>query len=524
MTPVALDTLARRGIVLKSHEAVAIVQQLIYSDAQVVLVPPFGPPTLESVAIYADGRVVSRTSAVTPAVSEIGLLLEEMLPRGRGLLPGGLRYAIARALLEVDAPPFDSIAELSASLIRFETGDRRQVVRALYARATGTAPRLVVAPPPIAAPQAVVAAPPIAAPQLVLAPPPISAPPITAPIEVPPLPGRPPHRTNRATAAAAALLAVAASFAIGWFANWTPPAIDAPVSESSTTPSRSSPDLAVDADNSTALPAATREPAVTRVALSRDGDMFSPSFSSDGRTVFFHTGGSNAPRSALMRQTGREDDVQVTPILDDGARNYHAQPSPDGSQIAFDSDRDGERAVYVAAADGTNARRVSGPGHASVPTWSPDQRRLAFVRAEPANRKVWNLWMLAISSGEMWRLTDFKYGQTWGASWLPDSRSICFSHEDRLILLSVEDGRFRVFPTPVRGRIVRTPAVAPDGTRVIFQVFRDGAWMLDLRTGETHRVLDDPTAEEFDWSPDGRRIAYHSRRAGRWAIHTLQPG
>jgi len=32
------------------------------------------------------------------------------------------------------------------------------------------------------------------------------------------------------------------------------------------------------------------------------------------------------------------------------------------------------------------------------------------------------------------------------------------------------------------------------------------------------RVLDDATAEEFSWAPDGRRVAFHSRRSGEWGL------
>ena len=44
--------------------------------------------------------------------------------------------------------------------------------------------------------------------------------------------------------------------------------------------------------------------------------------------------------------------LRITRVVDDNARNFHARPSPDGMLVAFDSDRDGERAVYVADADG----------------------------------------------------------------------------------------------------------------------------------------------------------------------------
>lgn len=276
-------------------------------------------------------------------------------------------------------------------------------------------------------------------------------------------------------------------------------------------------DRAAAVETAPVAPPQPRPSAPDRADLPADA-AFSPAFASAGSAMFYHADAGD--RSAIMRaETDTSGAIlRVTSIVDDEARNFHARPSPDGAMIAFDSDREGERAVYVADANGRNVRRISGQGFAAVPSWSPDGRTLAFVRAEPKRPRVWNLWMADLETGETRRLTSHRYGQPWGAAWFPDGRRIAYSHEERLIIRSLEDGQEQVHPSPKKGHLVRTPAVSPDGGRIMFQVHRDGAWLLDVSDGSMRKVLADPTAEEFTWSPDGRRVAYHSRKAGGWGV------
>lgn len=210
--------------------------------------------------------------------------------------------------------------------------------------------------------------------------------------------------------------------------------------------------------------------------------------------------------------------LRITRVADDGARNYHARVSPDGTRIAFDSDRDEPRGVYVADADGAHVRRVSGTGFAAWPSWSPDGTALLFARAEPHDAAVWNLFRLDLETGETTRVTSHESGQPWGGAWFPDGRRIAYARDASLIVLDTRTGRAREFPSPVRGRALHWPAVSPDGRHIMVHVLDDGGWLVNPATGSMRRAIDDPTAQAFSWAPEGRRVAYHSGRAGEWKV------
>jgi Tol biopolymer transport system component len=487
---VALTYLLSRGVHLSVSEALAIALSAAAGP---------GDAAIGNIELGSDGsvRCVARTGVTT--IASLAALLNELLPAGG--VPGALRYAIARAAGTVVAPPFASIEEFCRALARFAPADRAETIRHLLSRAAAPAckPRPIVAEP---------------AADVVLQ---------RAEAAVMPRRGR---RSRRFAAIAAALLlsalgGYAAERAWGGRFVTRMPALDGGVLPAVP------PDPAVDRAVPDVRQVATIGRAGGREAEELLPHGFSPAFSANGGAVFFQTGGPRDRSSAIAVAAATESTdsgLRIATVIDNGARNYHAQPSPDGRWIAFDSDRDGVRGVYVAARDGSNVRRVSGGGYAALPTWSPDGARLAFVRAEVSHPSVWNLWIQPLTGGTARRITDFREGQTWNASWFPDGRRIAYSHEDALTIEDLETGETRRFASPIRGRLVRTPAVSPDGSRIVFQVFRDGVWMLDVRTGRMLCILSDATAEEFAWAPDGRRIAFHSRRNGEWGVFVLSRG
>ena len=578
MLTIALSHLLGRGERLATHEAVALAREL--------LAHPCGIPTPENIQLGSDGSASCISTDGMPSVASVADLLLTLLPAGTPNVPAPLRYAIARGLQAVEAPPFASLGEFSSLLERFEKGASRDVLRGVLQRGARPsrpiAAPLVVAPTPVT-PPAAGPSPVSPRPTVVPSPPTLVVrKPATSPSE-PPQPiaaapplfrsfgadgeaGSPVHSWRRwAMAAAAALVA---SFAVGFAVGdritdrraATKPSGSARVSPGVSAAAPGSNDSAANPaevelrDEIVRVP---RTPAVAReigpplaapkadapanapsgpvehigeqvraiqAVRATNANAFSPAFASDGTAIFFHTGRERDGRSAIEVATAGSQtggDLGIMTIVDDGSHNYHAQPSPDGRFVAFDSDRDGERGIYVANRDGSQVRRVSGAGYAAVPTWSRNNEWLAYIRAEADKPSVWNLWVQPAAGGRARRVTNYRFGQTWAASWFPDDRRIAYSHEDTLMVMDLQTGEVTRYRTPVKGQLVRTPAVSPDGTKIIFQVFRHGAWLLDLADGSMQRMLTDPTAEEFAWAPDGRRVAFHSRRDGQWGIYVL---
>jgi hypothetical protein len=562
---VSLADLLSTPIVPTARDAVALIVQLAQS-------PQMGRPIRarldeSHVWLHADGTV-TLSPGLLPPLPEVAVLLGNLLGRVETAsgMPRGLVSIVERAGLQKADFTIPSLSAFAAALAEFQPPDPAAAVRKLVAKldevpivAAGDSEVIPEPPPPLPRPlPAPVPDPlpdplpdPVPDPLPVLLPAtPRPAVAVTPEIRPEIRPETTPEITGRSwrpstwqvtSAIAATLMAALIGGAIGrWHhgglvgqdvppatssasTGEAPPAprpIPAPEPELEVPPPSPAAETVPPIESAPARPVALR-PArlVDRRTVQADA-VFSPSFAADGAAVYFHA--EEGSESALKRaEPDDRGELRVATIVDDGARNYHVRLSPDGTQVAFDSDRDGERGVYVADATGRDVRKVSGDGYAAVPTWAPDGKRLAFLRAEPQRPKVWNLWLLDRGTGRQTRITSFRSGQVWGGAWFGDGRRIAYSHEDRLIIHDLASSQTREFASPLKGRLVRTPAVSPDGRWIMFQVFRDGAWLLDVERGVMQRVLQDPSAEEFAWSPDGRRVAYHSQRSGGWNLWTM---
>ena len=122
-----------------------------------------------------------------------------------------------------------------------------------------------------------------------------------------------------------------------------------------------------------------------------------------------------------------ENGSGVLRLTDNQARDVYPRFSPDASQIAFSSNREGNYDVYVIAASGGKPRQLTfHSADDNVVGWSPDGKRIMFTstRGNGAFPTISTLWEIAVDGGiERPVATDWGAG----ASYSADGMSLAFT-------------------------------------------------------------------------------------------------
>jgi len=245
----------------------------------------------------------------------------------------------------------------------------------------------------------------------------------------------------------------------------------------------------------------------------------SPKLSPDGETLLFVSSASGNPDIYVQRVDGRN---AINLTKDSPAIDGQPAFSPDGSQIAFRSEREGG-GIFLMGATGESARRLTNFGF--DPAWSPDGRKIAVATEavfDPLSRDaVSALWLVDATSGEKRLLTE---GDAVQPSWSPNGRRIAYwglpgaTGQRDIWSVAAEGG------TPVRvtedDAVDWNPFWSSDGKSLYFASDRTGTMGLfrapiDEKTGKLlgeAEAIVTPSRWSgfFSASRDGRQIAYVS--------------
>ncbi|HSF24415.1 MAG TPA: S41 family peptidase, partial [Blastocatellia bacterium] len=128
-----------------------------------------------------------------------------------------------------------------------------------------------------------------------------------------------------------------------------------------------------------------------------------------------------------------------------GAHDKWPRWSPDGSRVAFISDKSGEEEVWVIAQDGsTPAEQLTSGGKAFryAPEWAPDGKRIAF------GDKDGKIHILTLADKKLTEIADTKRGQIRDYAWSPRSNHLAFTMANdngfgSIYIWSAGDGQLR---------------------------------------------------------------------------------
>lgn len=122
--------------------------------------------------------------------------------------------------------------------------------------------------------------------------------------------------------------------------------------------------------------------------------------------------------------------------------------SPDGKRIAFASTRTGVWEIWIADANGENARQLThlGPAYTRNPAWSADGQWVAFETRGKAHTQI---MVIPLSGGDAVPVTAGEFSNI-DAAWSPDRRWLYFA--------SNRTGRYEVYRVPAPRNGVAIPA------------------------------------------------------------------
>lgn len=218
---------------------------------------------------------------------------------------------------------------------------------------------------------------------------------------------------------------------------------------------------------------------------------------------------------------------------------FNAVWSPDGQRLAFVGAEGRTIDIYIAQADGSEARNLTqnGRGYKNL-MWSPDSR---WIAAESL-RGSEDIYLIDSLNGLVINLTDDP-DKDIRPAWSPDGRELAFlsSRANRgtagtrfdLYTLALDCVEQLNCPQSARRLTVNHPADsmwlakwASDNRRLLFgSTSAEGGsdiLLVDNQTAEAQNVTGDADPDSSpEWSPDGRHFVFESRRGKNWTIYLM---
>lgn len=229
--------------------------------------------------------------------------------------------------------------------------------------------------------------------------------------------------------------------------------------------------------------------------------------------------------------------VEPTPTVTPTPALFVAQTLPAITYMGREPDQSWR--IYVMEANGNSVKALSPEGlDDTAPTWSPDGRKIAFVSQRDGNREIYvmDAWCDNPEgcSQDAANITRHP-ADDWTPAWSLDGTQLAFS--------SLREGSWEIFvldtacldlPDTCRdslqqvtadGNLNISPVWSPDGSRFAFNSKASGNWDIYTMNTDGSAIQQITTAPGNDlspaWSPDGTKIAYEANQEGNVEIYVI---
>jgi dipeptidyl aminopeptidase/acylaminoacyl peptidase len=230
-----------------------------------------------------------------------------------------------------------------------------------------------------------------------------------------------------------------------------------------------------------------------------------------------------AERPLDLDDLARLRDVSHVQISPDGARVAYAVRAPDLEKDRNDTD------IWMTSWDGSQTSRLTTSRDSETsPRWSPDGRYLAFLSSRGEDDEEDQLWLLPLGGGEAEKVTKLPGGVE-DYDWAPDGKRLVLVAEDPDPEATSEKDSSPNKKKTKKPIVIDRYQFKLDNYGYLLHR-RKHLYVLDLETRKTEPLTSGDMDELLPaWSPDGRSIAFVSKRGPDpdrtdvWNVWTIEP-